>query len=135
MHRYSLDTNTLSSILRKDKHVVERFRAALAANHEFLLCPVVYYELRRGLLRKDASKQILALDELTSRFRWREFDKNIWMEAAQGWADACRRGRPSGDADLLIAYHAHCCSAVVVTANVKHFEPFPIQIENWAAGA
>lgn len=133
MLRYSLDTNTLSHILRKDTHVVQRFRAALAADHEFLLCPVVYYELRRGLLWKDASKQLAALDELTSRFRWLELDKDTWMAAARGWADARRRGRPPADADLLIAFHAHRFSAIVVTANVKDFEPFPVRIENWAA--
>lgn len=57
MARYSLDTNTLSHILHK-KQVARKFRAVYAADHEFLICPVVYFELKRGLLRKDAKKKM-----------------------------------------------------------------------------
>lgn len=134
MVRYSLDTNTLSEILHDNEQVLGRFRPALAARHEFLICPVVHYELRRGLLHKDARKQMGKLNQLVTRFRWQEFETAVWAKAAQVWADVRRNGRSPKDADLLIAAHALHFSAILVTANVKDFEFFPgLLIENWAA--
>ena len=135
MARYSLDTNTISHILRKDRLTVQKFRAAYAADNEFLLCPIVYYELKRGFLRRDARNQISEMEEIVAQFRWQEFEPAIWAIAAQGWADARGRGHSPGDADLLIAYHAHHYSAVLVTANVKDFEFLPVQMENWVPAA
>lgn len=138
MARYSLDTNTLSHILShrsEYEQVIQRFRAALVARHEFIICPAVYFELKRGLLHKDARKQMARLDQLVTLLSWQEFDAAIWAKAARGWAEARRRGRTPGDTDLLIAYHAHHFEAVLVTANLKDFEFLPVQIENWASGA
>jgi predicted nucleic acid-binding protein len=134
MARYSLDTSTISHILRKDWLTVHRFRATYDAEHEFLLCPIVYYELRRGLERKGAIKQMSEMEEIVAQFRWQNFERDVWAKAAQGWAEATRKGLTPGDADILIAYHAHHFDAILVTANVKHFEVFDVQIENWASG-
>jgi tRNA(fMet)-specific endonuclease VapC len=133
MARYSLDTNTLSHILHK-KQVAQKFRAVYAADHEFLICPVVYFELKRGLLWKDAKKKMSDMEEIVAQFRWQELERGVWTRAARIWADARRNGRSPEDADLLIAAHALHFSATLVTANVKDFEFFPgLQIENWAA--
>jgi len=66
MTRYSLDTDTVSAILKKDLAVSYKPRAKIHANHEIILCPVVYYELRRGLLDKGATRQIQALQVLVA---------------------------------------------------------------------
>lgn len=138
--RYSLDANTLSHILdprSKYEAVRQRFQAALVAQHEFLMCPMVYHEIKRGLFHKDAKKQMARLDRLAAMFQWQEFDEAIWENAARGWAEERKQGRTPGDADLLIAYHALHYSAILVTANVKDFKFLPVQWENWvpAAGA
>jgi predicted nucleic acid-binding protein len=73
------------------------------------------------------------MNQLVARFRWKEFDQVVWESAAQGWADARQRGESPADADLLIAYHAHRFAAIVVTDNLKHFQRFPVQVENWRA--
>jgi predicted nucleic acid-binding protein len=138
MARYSLDTNTLSYILRcrsEYNQVIRRFRAALADGEEFIICPAVYFELKRGLLHKDARTQMARLDQLVTELIWKELDAVVWANAAWGWAEARRRGRTPGDTDLLIAYHAHHFEAVLVTANLKDFESFPVQLENWASAA
>jgi len=131
MSRYSLDTNTISKLLRKDDQVVQRFREAAVQNDDFVLCPYVYYELRRGLLKKDATRQLLAMEELMSGFVWTEFERELWAKAAQGWAEATRSGRPAQDPDLLIAYHAYHFAAILVTNNTSDFQHFPIKLEDW----
>ena len=56
--KYVLDANILTAILRKDRTATERMNRALQSNAEFVMCPVVFFEVYRGLLHKDARKQL-----------------------------------------------------------------------------
>ncbi len=55
---YLLDTNVLTGILKKDARIVNRLTEVLAADAQLILSPVVFYEIQRGLLRRDAKKQL-----------------------------------------------------------------------------
>ncbi|MBI5292832.1 MAG: PIN domain-containing protein [Chloroflexi bacterium] len=131
---YVLDTNIVTGILKKDARVVSRLRQALAANAMIALSPVVFYEVKRGLLKKDAHKQMGFFEKLANTFQWDDLQRPDWDSAAQIWAAATRVGHsPSSDADLLIATHARRLNAVVVTDNERHFARLGVQIENWLA--
>jgi predicted nucleic acid-binding protein len=55
---YSLDTDIITKLLKKhpgNRTVVARFRKELTRNSTFVICPVVYYEMRRELVFKEAS--------------------------------------------------------------------------------
>jgi hypothetical protein len=57
MSTYSLDTDTITKLLKKhpgNQPVIDRFRQEIQRNSLFVICPVVYYEMRRGLLFKGA---------------------------------------------------------------------------------
>ncbi len=129
---YVLDSNIVTGILKKDARVVSRLRQALAANDLIVLSPVVFYEVKRGLLKKDARKQMGFFETIANTFQWNDLQRPDWDMAAQIWATATRVGRsPSSDADLLIATHARRLNAVVVTDNERHFAQLGVQIENW----
>lgn len=73
--RLVLDSDTLSFALRKDVGVRSRMQRAIAEEAELYLCPVVYYEVRRGLLDKNAIRQMKLLDELVEgALLWRDVD-------------------------------------------------------------
>jgi tRNA(fMet)-specific endonuclease VapC len=80
---YVLDTNALSDILRKNEAVVTHLTDALQRNALFILCPVVFYEVYRGLLRKGAARQLAALRELTNHFQYDDLSRDDWEEAAE----------------------------------------------------
>lgn len=67
MSMYALDTNIISFSLKENKTVVDNIRAALKDGHSIIIPPIVYYEVRRGLLKKDARKQTAAFDEFCGR--------------------------------------------------------------------
>jgi len=49
---YSLDTDTVTKLLKKhpgNERVVDRFRGELKRNSLFIICPIVFFELRREL--------------------------------------------------------------------------------------
>lgn len=99
-----------------------RVAEASRSNARVYLCPVVYYEVRRGLLERSASRQLHEFESLAASLLWVDFGRAMWDDAAQTWAACRRRGRPhDDDADLLIAAYARQLAATLVTINTHDF--------------
>jgi predicted nucleic acid-binding protein len=135
MTTYSLDTDIFTKLLKKhpgNKRVVDRFRREIRRNSLFLVCPVVFYEIRRELVLKRASAQLVAFDGLVELMLWKEFNLPVWERACNLWAGLRSEGQSHHDADVLIAAHALHHGATIVTANVSHFRGTGAQIEDWS---
>lgn len=128
---YALDSNSLIDILRQRHPVVERLGLALSNNARLLLCPVVHYEVYRGLLYRDALKQLTAFLAFTAKLISDPIEQEDWNLAAEKWADLRRQGRAMSDADILIGIYANRRNAIVITDNEKHFRLLDATIENW----
>jgi predicted nucleic acid-binding protein len=134
MNTYSLDTDILTKLLRRhpgNRPVVDRFREEVRRNSLFIMCPVVYYELRRELVLKRAATQLVAFEKLAELMAWKEFNASIWDEACNLWSVLRTRGRSHNDADVLIAAHALHFGAVLISGNVAHFQETGVPLENW----
>jgi len=127
---YLLDTDIVTAILRKDPQVADRLRAALASNARVFISAVVYYEIKRGLLRRDASRQLAAFEEMVRHLEWLDVERPHWDAAAALWAESRRVGSPINDADLLLAAQARQLRAVVVTDD-DDFNRLDVPCENW----
>jgi tRNA(fMet)-specific endonuclease VapC len=132
-----LDSNVIRDLLRPEKNpqILERYAQAKQAGSEFTLCPVVYYEVRRGLEKTQATVQLGVFEQLISSWQWRDFERACWGLAALAWSERERAGRPIGDADLLIGIHAKANGATLVTENVGHFDSLGVAVENWRASS
>jgi tRNA(fMet)-specific endonuclease VapC len=129
--RYVLDTNIISFIIRTDLAVLGRFSQILEGDNLVLACPVVWYEIRRGLLAKQAAKQMEAFYELFALFRWEDLKFDDWSSAADLWALRRSVGKPIGESDLLIAAFTLNRNAILVTDNTKDFSGLNLNLENW----
>lgn len=130
--RFVLDTNIISAVLRRDAVVRSRLVAETVNGAQLYLCPVVYFEVLRGLRHRDAHGQEARLKALARGLDWEELWRDDWERASDLWANAASRGRRcDDDADLLIAAYALNRSATVVTANRPHFESLGVPVENW----
>ncbi len=130
-HRYLLDTNILSDLVRRPQG---RVADAIARVGERAVCTsiVVAAELRCGA-EKSGSKplarqlgrvlavlEVLPLAEPADR-RYAEIRRRLE-----------RRGEPIGPNDLLIAAQALAEGCVLVTANERAFSRVAgLQVENW----
>jgi tRNA(fMet)-specific endonuclease VapC len=114
--------------------VERRTEATLAANATIILSPIVYYEVKRGLLKRDAKKQTEFFERLIPKFAWQDFEWDDWELAAHLWVERTKIGRPIEDADLLIAAQAKRLGAILVTDNADDFGDLGVKIENWRAG-
>lgn len=128
---YVVDSDIFIDVLRKKANVHERIMLELASNSRFVLCPVVYYEVRRGLLDRDASAQLQVFDALTETFQYESLVKDDWKNACVEWARLKQQGTAVGDRDILISVFARRLGAIVVSGNEKHFQALNADFENW----
>jgi tRNA(fMet)-specific endonuclease VapC len=131
---YLLDTNIISFLLRRNQVVEKRLEDAFVANAIVVLSPVVFFEITRGLIRRDAKNQTAFLERLMPKFVWHDLERADWAEAARLWADRMNKGAPIEDADLLIAAQAKRLNAILVTDNAKDFDGLNVALENWREG-
>lgn len=105
----------------------------LTSEHQFIACPIVWYETKRGLLYKDAKKQLKQFERLFSEFEWSDFSTEDWNLSAQLWRDRHKAGRPmKDDHDLFIAAFTRNRNAVLVTNNAKDYELMGVTVVDWS---
>ena len=134
MTGYLLDTDTITKLLKKhpgNQRVLDRFRKEIRRNSLFIMCPVVFYEIKRELVIKNAVAQLTAFEDLAEAMVWKEFNVAIWERASSLWAALRSRGRSHHDADVLITAHAIEYGATIVTGNVEHFQEIGARVEDW----
>lgn len=122
MTNYVLDTNIISELLKPNEALVTKYFEMSANGHIYLGCPVVYYEVKKGLLADDKKQKMRAFETIFMSFRWTEYTEADWVLASGLWALRRKAGRPIEDADLLIGVFALNNNATLVTNNTKDFD-------------
>lgn len=129
---YLLDTNIVTAILRSEPRVMARLRAAVNANERVLFSVAVYYEIKRGLLKRDAMHRLAVFEELVRHWEWLDVERHHWEAAAVLWAQCQKAGIAATDVDLLLAVQSSYAGAILVTHD-NDFECFDIKCEDWFA--
>ena len=129
---YSLDSNIISYMIRKNKSVCDRYLAESRMGNECVIPPVVYYEVKRGLLFAGATAKAHSFDSLCRDFSVGEMNPLAWDEAARLYALHRRQGTLIEDADLFTAAFCLVHGYTLVTDNTRHFERVEgLQLVNW----
>jgi len=97
------------------------------------LCPIVYYQIKRNLLYKNARKQLEIFYKLIKGMRWIEYEKQDWDIAVKLYLKLKTSGfsAEKQDADIFIAAQAFRIGAKVITNNLKDFQRLEIPCETW----
>ena len=119
---YSLDTNIISYMLQKNDLVLENYKQEIKKGAECIIPPMVYYEIKRGLLYKNALVQAKSFDNFCKEFKVGEMNRKAWDKAAQIHAYLRQRGRIIDDGDIIIAAFCLANAFTLVTNNKRHFE-------------
>jgi predicted nucleic acid-binding protein len=99
------------------------------------------YEVRRELLRTDKFVSLAQLDALIAQVDFLAIDSATMRRAAELWAEARKRGRPTAeaaalDADVILAAQALRIAeatgdiVIVVTMNARHLGQF-VDARRW----
>jgi len=129
---YALDTNTISYILNGNAPLAERLDSVIQSGSKVFIPLIVYYEVRRGLLAKNATSKMNAFLKLCTRLDIDGLTIADMNMAATIYAENKQKGRLIEDTDLLIAAQCVTHGYVLVTHNIKHFEGIKnLEFEDW----
>ncbi len=132
-----LDSGPLGRIAhpKPNPEIIEWLTQLLDSNVEVMIPEITDYEIRRNLLLADLKKSIVRLDQLKQALIYRPINTANMLKAAELWADARKRGKPTADlkeldGDVILAAQARQVDAVVATENVGHLALF-IEAKHW----
>ncbi len=130
---YVIDTNILTAILKDDGDVKTKADEVLFSGDNICINCVTYYEIKKGLLFKDAKRQMQIFEHLCTQYDLILFDELfIFDKAAEIYAELRKNGTTIEDTDIFIASLASITDSILVTDNTRHFEPINVSnIENW----
>lgn len=107
MDRALLDTSALSDAMRPSTHrqasIGPRLRQYLRAHGQLTFSFISYFEIVRGLQKKNAASRLLRFREFCVHSELLPISLEILERAASLWADAQNTGIVVGDGDLIIA--------------------------------
>ena len=130
---YVLDTNIITAILKDNEMVKGRMSKAVLDGDEIFVNGISYYEIKRGLLAANATKQLNLFIQFCSKFPVLLLDSMpIFDEAAEIYAHLQKTGALIEDADILIASLVKFKDFILVTNNIAHFHRVQgLKTENW----
>lgn len=129
---YAIDSNIISYFLKKNEDIRSRVILETEKNNQFVIPPIVYFEVKRWLLEKQTTVQMREFEELCKRISVGEMDRSVWDKAVELYVSTRRKGTPVDDADLLIAAFCIVNDYVLVTNNTRHFAVIDtLQYVNW----
>lgn len=145
---FLLDTGPIGMLMhpRAHKDIKTWFERALTQGEDdpaapYVLVPeIADYELRRQLLLKNFRASVRRLDKLKERIGYLSIDTDVMLQAAQLWADARQKDRPTADpyaldGDVILAAQAQGLTKLnmeptVLTDNVGHLSRF-VSTKRW----
>jgi predicted nucleic acid-binding protein len=105
-----------------------------------MLPEIADYEVRRELLRANKLSGIQRLDQLKATLTYLPITTEVMLKAAEFWAEARRRGRPTADSkaldgDVILAAQAALVAdegheVIIATTNVGHLSQF-VDAREW----
>lgn len=131
---YMLDTNICIYILNKQPiSYIERL-TKIELSNKLAISSIVLAELQYGVANSiSKEKNQIKLNALISKFDILDFSANCALYYGELRADLKKQGVIIGNNDLLIASHALCEKAMLVTNNISEFSRCKgLMVENWA---
>lgn len=132
MNELLLDTDTLSLFLRNQPKVMSNATDYLKFHKGFTFSIITHFEIRRGLIVKNAQRQIANFELICLQSREINLTSEIVNRASDIYADLYKSGQLIGDADILIAATALENNLPIVINNESNFSRIEgLRILNW----
>ena len=133
MNAYALDSNIISFYLKGNTAVIDNIEKAIEEDKKIVITPISYYEVKRGLLLINASKQLSKLQSLCQLFPVGELGDYLLEDAINLYVEERKSKRNTEDADIFVAVFCLRNNYTLVTDNTKHFQNISgLQLENWS---
>lgn len=129
---YLLDTNIVTAILKNNQRIEQKIQELRKQKKRLYISCLTYYEVKRGLLAVNATRQISIFDNFCQVVTILLLDDlEIIERASEIYADLKRKGRPIQDADILIAATAIAQGLIMVSDDADMLRVQGLTVENW----
>ncbi|WYL93346.1 MAG: type II toxin-antitoxin system VapC family toxin [Gloeotrichia echinulata IR180] len=129
---YLLDTNIVSYILRKNATVGRKLRDANRSGAEVFISCITYYEVKRGLLYANATRQLAEFNQFYSKYEVLFLDDiEIIEKACEIHVDLKLRGLTIQEQDIFIAATAITRGLILVSNDSDLQRVQGLYLENW----
>ncbi|MBC6420449.1 MAG: type II toxin-antitoxin system VapC family toxin [Hormoscilla sp. SP5CHS1] len=128
---YLLDTNIVTAILKKNQKIHQKLGELDILGEKVCLPGMTYYEVKRGLIAANATRQLYDLNELCKKYQVLPSDLDILERATEIHADLKRRETPIGDADISIAATAIARDLILVSHDSDMLRVPGLRLEDW----
>jgi tRNA(fMet)-specific endonuclease VapC len=129
---YLLDTDTVSSVLRRSPHLGVLRRLAREPQEQVFTSAITVGELIYGAARRGLADLDSRIEALLATLPAISFDEAAAYRSGFVRAELEGAGRRLDDPDLRIASIALANDLVLVSGNQRHFSRVPdLQLENW----
>lgn len=129
---YTFDTNILSYMIKDKINLDDKIEQKIMKGNRIYLNPIVYYEIRRGLLFVKDHKRLALFNAIVTQSDLLEINQSVLDHASEIYAHLRRKGQLIEDSDILIGAICLHYQAVLITNNEKHFQRIPdLKYENW----
>ncbi|MEH2199048.1 PIN domain-containing protein [Nostoc sp.] len=129
---YLLDTNIVSYILKRNIIVEHKFREARRLKQDVFISCITYYEVKRGLLSINATKQLAEFNKFCQIYKIILIDDLEIIElACEIYVDLQRRGLKIQEQDIFIAATAIARGLILVSNDSDLLRVEGLSLENW----
>ncbi|MEH2453400.1 type II toxin-antitoxin system VapC family toxin [Nostoc sp.] len=129
---YLLDTNIVSYILRRNATVSRKLRDANRSGQEVFISCITYYEVKRGLLYANATRQIADFNHFYRKYEVLFLDDiEIIEKACEIHVDLKRRGQTIQEQDIFIAATAIARGLILISNDSDLLRVKGLSLENW----
>ena len=133
MSGYALDTNIVSFLLRGDRQLQARVYQEANGGEGVVIPPIVFYEVKRGLVSVQAPVKLAAFERLCGMLGVDEMDVDTLNNAAEIYAALKKVGKLIEDSDILIAASCLAHGYTLITDNTRHLDRVDgLQLANWS---
>ena len=129
---YLLDTNIVSAILKNNQIIKRKLEEVRLRGQEVFISCITYYEIKRGLLAVNATRQLAEFARLCMDYKIIFLDDIATIEkACEIHVDLKIKGTPIQDADVLIAATAIIHDLILVYNDSDMLRVQHLKLENW----
>ncbi|WP_375319437.1 type II toxin-antitoxin system tRNA(fMet)-specific endonuclease VapC [Candidatus Tisiphia endosymbiont of Oplodontha viridula] len=134
---YMLDTNICIYIINQHPTNYYQKLDLLEKTNDLVISSIVLAELQYGVANsKHKEQNQIKVNTLISKLEILDFSAKCAVYYGELRAELKQKGTIIGNNDLLIASHALCQQAILVTNNCSEFQQVPnLIIENWGYNA
>lgn len=128
---YLLDTNIVTYILKRNPIVDQRFREVLRLKQNVFISCITYYEVKRGLLAINATRQLADFQKFCQTYKSLLIDDIAIIEkACEIHVDLQRRGFTIQEQNIWIAATAITRGLILVSNDADLLKVSGVKLEN-----